>query len=158
MFPETYRLWIIWGRNRYVVVFPILALIGLAGTLNTHADGKPADISRSRVRRHYSPADKLGADTSRNISQTHTCFHRNWLCVFTGVLVFVAVQPELILVSSANLYSTGSPTILCGSSSLTSFHLGLIIFRISRITKTNSTESHLTVFDAHCAKNSNDHH
>ncbi|KAJ7912415.1 hypothetical protein B0H13DRAFT_2271621 [Mycena leptocephala] len=33
MFPETYRLWIIWGRNRYVVVFPILALIGLAGLI-----------------------------------------------------------------------------------------------------------------------------
>ncbi|KAJ7908476.1 hypothetical protein B0H13DRAFT_2496785 [Mycena leptocephala] len=27
----TYRLWIIWGRNRLVVVFPILALVGLTG-------------------------------------------------------------------------------------------------------------------------------
>ncbi|KAJ7908633.1 hypothetical protein B0H13DRAFT_2016128, partial [Mycena leptocephala] len=26
----TYRLWIIWGRNRLVVVFPILALVGVA--------------------------------------------------------------------------------------------------------------------------------
>ncbi|KAJ6471480.1 hypothetical protein C8R45DRAFT_1014499 [Mycena sanguinolenta] len=26
--PETYRLWIIWGRNRKVVIFPIFALIG----------------------------------------------------------------------------------------------------------------------------------
>jgi hypothetical protein len=28
---QTYRLWIIWGRNRLVVVFPILALVGLTG-------------------------------------------------------------------------------------------------------------------------------
>ncbi|KAJ7166887.1 hypothetical protein C8R46DRAFT_1271967 [Mycena filopes] len=26
----TYRLWIIWGRNRRVVVFPVLALVGIA--------------------------------------------------------------------------------------------------------------------------------
>ncbi|KAJ7166935.1 hypothetical protein C8R46DRAFT_267886 [Mycena filopes] len=26
----TYRLWIIWGRNRLVVVFPVLALVGVA--------------------------------------------------------------------------------------------------------------------------------
>ncbi|KAJ7912407.1 hypothetical protein B0H13DRAFT_2660129 [Mycena leptocephala] len=94
----TYRLWIIWGRNRYVVIFPILALIGFGVAA--------VDITLQLIK--WEP-------TLRG-----TPFHKQTLA---------SVATGFVLSLVANLYSTG-----------------FIIFRISRITKMNSTESRLAWF------------
>jgi hypothetical protein len=102
MVLETYRLWIIWGQNRQVVIFPILALTGAFGMLLPSPDRKLDDAAGSRMRRSYSRGSK--AKTSGNFSHSLDTLggRRGWALILvcllsSSALTLIGFQEQIFI-------------------------------------------------------------